>query len=210
MGVPETPNETPPEPAHAAAKELLLADLQRFEESMWRSEDIGEKRFNFFVTLITSVAGGLGAISALGTGSNLPLSLGQLTCFASIALLLFGLLSFFRMRHRDSVTKGYKGTTKYVRDFYLALFAQETPQLVTYKLPLKQPDGSGAFEKLKRGGYTVSVAMMNGALLMVAVLALEVQCAIAWIQPAIAAACGVALAAVLCAIPEKPPAGSSN
>jgi hypothetical protein len=31
------------------AKDLLIADLQQFGESLWRNEEVGEKRFEFFV-----------------------------------------------------------------------------------------------------------------------------------------------------------------
>ena len=39
--------------------ELLLHDLDHFGESLWRNEETGEKRFDFFLTLVTAVAGGL-------------------------------------------------------------------------------------------------------------------------------------------------------
>ena len=39
----------------AAAKDVLLAELQIFESAIWRSEETGEKRFHFFITLFTAV-----------------------------------------------------------------------------------------------------------------------------------------------------------
>jgi hypothetical protein len=46
--------------ADSVLKDLCLADLQRFEEAMRHNEDIGEKRFNFFMALVTAVCAGLG------------------------------------------------------------------------------------------------------------------------------------------------------
>ena len=34
-------------------KDLLLKDLELFEGALGRNEEIGEKRFSFFVTLVT-------------------------------------------------------------------------------------------------------------------------------------------------------------
>src|SRR5262249_16055972 len=101
------------------SQELLLADLEHFGDSISQNEDIGQKRLNFFVTLITAVAGGLVAL-----WSNEKLSdeirdlLPGLTRYACLALLIFGLGSYFRMLHRDRVTEGLKRTTRYIRDRY--------------------------------------------------------------------------------------------
>jgi hypothetical protein len=43
--------------ASAALRDLFLADLERLEESIWRNEEIGEKRVNFLVTFATAVGG---------------------------------------------------------------------------------------------------------------------------------------------------------
>lgn len=44
------------------AKDLLLADLEYIRASFWKNEDIGEKRFGFFVTVVTAVVAGLVAL----------------------------------------------------------------------------------------------------------------------------------------------------
>ena len=79
-----------------SSRELLLADLEHFEESIWRNEEIGEKRFNFFLTLVTAVAGGL---LALWTGDRVPADfrarLPALTWQSNLALLILGLLTYF-------------------------------------------------------------------------------------------------------------------
>jgi hypothetical protein len=44
--------------------EFLLAELEHFGQSLWRNEEVGEKRFNFFLTLVTAVISGLVALHA--------------------------------------------------------------------------------------------------------------------------------------------------
>src|ERR1044071_6029218 len=44
-------------PGSEATKDLLFADLEYFGECEWRNEESGEKRFNFFITLVTAVEG---------------------------------------------------------------------------------------------------------------------------------------------------------
>ena len=44
------------------ATDVMLAELATFEAAIWRSEETGEKRFNFYITLVTAVAGGLVAL----------------------------------------------------------------------------------------------------------------------------------------------------
>jgi hypothetical protein len=65
MSVMDRPGGPPAEPpGNEAAKALLLADLEYFAECEWRNEEIGEKRFNFFMTLVTAIEGGLGALAS--------------------------------------------------------------------------------------------------------------------------------------------------
>src|SRR5881394_714629 len=99
----------------APSREFFLAELEHFEESIWRNEEVGEKRFNFFVTLVTAVAGGL---IVLWTSDKIPNDvrwrLPTLTWQACLALLVFGLVSYRRMIHRDRVTAEYQQTTNYI------------------------------------------------------------------------------------------------
>jgi len=46
----------------APLRDLYLADLERLQEAIWRNEEIGEKRFDFFTTFATAVGGGLEAL----------------------------------------------------------------------------------------------------------------------------------------------------
>jgi len=222
-----------PDDELSVTKELLLAELRTFEESIWRSEEIGEKRFDFFITLVTAVAGGLAALWTIKpTDNTLAMSPSELTCYASFGLLLFGILSYLRMRHRDSVTEGYKRATAYVRNFYRRMYSDSPPKLQDYDPPLKslgrdhQP-ASGAvvqpkkatlrvrmrrylakrIEKTMRGGYTVSLAVMNGLLLVVALWATDVG---GERNEKVAVAAGTLLMLLLCGVRDKPPNASEK
>src|SRR4051812_5602125 len=95
---------------------LLLADLNHFGESLWRNDEIGERRFNFFVTLAAAVMSGLATLYAakdlvLAKGTLLDVSRGALG-----ALFVFGLLTYLRLLHRNRVNQEYHRTLKYIRN----------------------------------------------------------------------------------------------
>jgi hypothetical protein len=167
---------------NTASRDLFLADLDRLEESIWRNEDIGEKRFNFFVSLATAVGGGLAVVWASDrTSEAFRAALTTLTPQALVALLVFGLVSYLRMIHRDKVTAEYKRDTKMVRRKYREVFQAECPELKEYKLEheIKQEIKSKAdaldnhrkrrlrdrWKRMNQMGYTQTLAVMNGILL---------------------------------------------
>jgi hypothetical protein len=182
-----------------ALKDLFLADLELLEESIWRNEDIGEKRFNFFVSITTAVVGGLVALST----SDRPTS-GMLRTapanIALVALLVFGLIIYHRLMHRDKVTAEYKRETRMIRQKYRELFQSECPGIETYKLErekkAEKEEGEGDLEyrwkRFKQMGYTQTLGVINGILF--ATLLMMSTC----ISRQAAAWSGVALSAVLC------------
>jgi hypothetical protein len=44
--------------------EFLLADHKYFADSIWKNEEVGEKRLNVFITLVTAVIAALVALHA--------------------------------------------------------------------------------------------------------------------------------------------------
>lgn len=157
--------------------EVLLAELQIFEEAMWRSEDTGEKRFNFFVTLLTAAAAGLVALwGATSLSDPVKNRLDEISAYVSGALLLFGLLTLMRMKQRDRVTAQYKRSTWFIRDLYRAA----NPELRCLRLPrpVNPSDARRAgyneesrgrpgtrWDRFRKGGYTISLGFINGILL---------------------------------------------
>jgi hypothetical protein len=167
-----------PEP-NAALKELMLADLVRIEEAVWRNEEIGGKRFDFFVTLVTAVVAGLVALWSTDRAKtqDFQASLTLLTGRATIAILIFGLVSHWRMVHRDKVTAEYKRTANTIRRTYRSIFRSGNSALSNYRLEFEIKNRSESFvrpwkRRLKRicqMGYTQTLAVLDGILLMVAV-----------------------------------------
>jgi hypothetical protein len=192
----------PADTRHAEMRELLIKDLELFEASIWRNEETGEKRFNFFITLVTTVIGGLAVLWASKELKADHATLKQITWQASLALMVFGLLSFRRMMHRDRVTAEYKKTTRYIRNMYRDSFAGTHPLFNQYQVPRERPKESALRARLRRifqGGYTPSLALMNGFLLTVALIAADE------ISEAASVGWGVALAVLLCVLGSVSP-----
>lgn len=161
----------------AGTNAVLLAELAVFEEAIWRSEDTGEKRFNFFVTLLTAAAAGIVALwSADSLSDAVESRLGEISAYVCGALLVFGMLTLMRMKQRDRVTAQYKRSTWYIRNLYRAAI----PELRFFRLPrpMKPTDALAEgfdaewrgntetrWKKFKKGGYTISIAFINGILL---------------------------------------------
>lgn len=154
-----------------SVKDLLIADLGHFGESRWRNEEVGEKRFEFFVTLVTAVAAGL-VVLASAEGrvfQTLKTTLPELAGQASLALLIFGLLTYFRMLHRDWVTTEFNDTTDHIRRLYTEIYKVACPELEDYVVPLgRHKNYKNKHMKIPsplRGGYAQTIAIIDGMLL---------------------------------------------
>jgi len=155
-----------------ATREIMLKDLEIIEESIRHNEDTGEKRFNFFITVVTAVVAGLVALWTQDYPEHeVPEHVVQVTKLACLAMLLFGLLSFRRMMHRDGVTDKYKRITHYIRRRYRDTFKEDVRALADYEVvemlepPKNRTDLEKRARRIVQGGYTPSLALMNGILL---------------------------------------------
>lgn len=153
----------------AETKDLLLAELGIFEESIWRNEQIGETRFNFFMTLVAAVIAGLVAFWTAEFPHGKPQWLENIEWEAGLGLLTFGLLTFRRMMHRDRITAEYKETTKYIRENYLRIL--QDSELKGFEIPrrLDKPikkDVPKRLNRVSKIGYTPSLGLINGVLLV--------------------------------------------
>ena len=159
-------------------QELLLHDLDYVRNSFWKNEEIGEKRFSFFVTIVTAVAGALVALSKIDSTM-----VSDVVPWALWFLLTFGLLTYARMLHRNAVSDNYKALSDYIWDTSLALC--QVLQDKSYKLDWKPKTGPS---KWARAGYADVIGVLNGALLF-GLLVFHFQ-----LGNAIAVASGVTLA----------------
>jgi hypothetical protein len=139
------------------AKDLLLADLQHFENAMARNEETGEKRFSFLISLLTAVGGGLGA---LYTSNDVdPARVSQVAAGASLALAGFAFLTFLRLVHRNRVTDEHKSTLRHIRRTYRELCSPLHAR--GYRVPVAGPRSRGVF----RGGYAEMTGVVTAVLL---------------------------------------------
>jgi len=141
--------------------DFLLAEYKNLAESFWHNEEIGEKRLNFFMTLVTAV---IAALVALATKQNDALPSADvklIAVYALLALLAFGLVTLMRLIKRNQTTDEYKRGMAKIR----AQFCESDVRLASY-----QP-----FEKrqrtLFRGGLVEMVAVIN-SLIVAALVAL--------------------------------------
>ena len=117
-----------------ALDDFLIAEHQHFAESFWRTEELGEKRLNFFISLLTAAAAGLVVLATAESGFTD--SHVQWVSFATgLALLLVGVSTFLRMLRRNEVTDQYKDAMNLVRESFRTRYALE---------------GYAPFEKLPR------------------------------------------------------------
>src|SRR5262245_49566590 len=120
-----------PDPKHPAdrppgAKEFAIEEYRGWLESMHRSEEIGEKRLEFFIAFTTAV---LGAVLALAKGAHgsdvvVPAEAIKLARWALPLLVVLGFLTFLRMLRRDSRTDLYKNQLKQIRVWFASSESQ--------------------------------------------------------------------------------------
>ena len=147
------------QPGPSNPMDFLIADLKHFGESLWRSEEIGEKRFNFFLTLVTAIIAGLVALHTNKEKLVVEVAmLGYVTSSGFGGLLIFGLLTYLRMLHRNRITDQYQRTLKHIRCQLLALH----PSLKGYEVP--QPINAGTW-KWFRGGLAETIGAIDAILL---------------------------------------------
>jgi hypothetical protein len=132
---------------------FLLVEYEHFADSFWRTEELGEKRLNFFISLLTAAAAGL-VILATSEKSGFSTSQVQWVTFATgAALLLFGVSTLLRMLRRNDVADQYKDALGLIRKSFSSRYGLEDYE---------------PFEKLKRklftGGLAQTAALLNSML----------------------------------------------
>jgi hypothetical protein len=173
--------------------DFLIADLAHFGESLWRNEDVGEKRFNFFIAIITAVISGLIALHTQGSTGVDPTTLKNITAGVLIGLLIFGLLTYLRILKRNRVADEYQRTLKYIRLQLLQL--PSVADVPKYKVPRKED--SGIWDWF-RGGLAETVGAINAIIFSGLLIVISVEMVWASIAGAI-----VLMIAWVIAVPRK-------
>lgn len=135
----------------ASEATIILADIAHFETKFAHNEEVGEKRLNYFLTLVTAAVAGL---VALHTADPSPEVNYSAVTTATLSLLwLMGVVTYFRMLQRNAVTDQYKQTLDDLRDRYAKLSAAGDYRVPT---PMRKP-----WHDFFRGGLADTAAAIT-------------------------------------------------
>jgi hypothetical protein len=157
------------------SEDFLLAEYQHLMNSFWQSEEVGESRVNFFITLTTAV---ITALVAIG-GNGIPVQDGEVDpifFWALVASLLFGVVTLGRIIHRNLESHKYLRAANRIRR-YFADRDQAILRYLYYGPYDDQPQRKKEWKKwykifsLGTGGLVEMVALMN-SLIVAALFAL--------------------------------------
>lgn len=163
-------------------KNLLLSDLKHFGESLWRNEEVGEKRVNFLLGLVTAVAAGLAALARSELAAERPTDVADATVAVLAGLLVVGVATYLRILKRNEVTDEYKSVVDYLREEYVKAAGAKS----RYELPF-----AGKGRSLWSGGLTTLVAAIN-SIIVAYIVAFESKFEFAGSKP-LMCVCGFAL-----------------
>lgn len=154
---------------------FLLEEYKHLTESFLRNEELGERRFNFFIALTTAVIGALAAIPKVFDGEVDLIFF----FFGLVAVFLFGVVTLVRIIRRNLVTDEYLRRLGRIRRY----FRDRDPKIQLY-LPYPPYDDKPQREKewngwkrcyttfsLEKGGFAEMIALVN-SLIVAALCAL--------------------------------------
>ncbi|MFX0087755.1 MAG: hypothetical protein ACFFAU_19040 [Candidatus Hodarchaeota archaeon] len=142
--------------------QFLLQEYQFFANSHWKSEEIGERRLNFFASLVTAVLAGLFVFLTNPPQSNSLIDKKLITIiayFILFALLLFGFLTLNRIIKRNFVSDGFKMDLERVRRYFKEEYRSS---LGDYELRHKIKP-----RNILTGGLADTIISLNSIIIMV-------------------------------------------
>ena len=169
----------PPHPDPALKREFLLRDLAYWSDSFWKNEELGERRVQFLITLVTAAMAGLAALYGYAREST-PLTDEQAATLvlrvalpALLGLLAIGAVTFLRMVHRDRVSDDYKDRADIVRRLVVgdvAHFWMSKPKcLENVERGIFPYVDADRRRKWSQGGLVITVTSLNTVLMAVLV-----------------------------------------
>jgi 8-oxo-dGTP pyrophosphatase MutT (NUDIX family) len=150
-------------PGSKGFEDMMRADFEHVGESLLRTEELGEKRVTFFITLVTATAGALGYF-----GEKIEPKFGptwrKLAAGALIVLLLLGLQTLQRVVARNAASDGFKLRLNQLRR-YFASGADETQRQFMAFDPDQPPSRKAArWPWTGKGGWLDTVVLVNALL----------------------------------------------
>ena len=155
------------------SKDYMIAEYQRLIDSFWKSEDIGEKRVNFFITLSTVVVTVLVALREKEISNHID----QIFFLGLVILLLFGIVTLMRIIHRNLESHIYLRAAGRIRGY----FSDMDPQIQRYLFfgpfddqpQRKKRENKSEIFSFGTGGLVETVVLAN-SLIVVAILILSI------------------------------------
>lgn len=147
-----------------SAKDLLLADYKYLSECFWRTEEIGETRVKFFITLVTAVLAALATLTGIENNVVSEDSKFVIGIYTLSALLTLGIITLFRIIKRNRASDSYKRDMDEIRQRFKDYF-DETSILSGYKpfgkTSTNLRSSTKSVYRRKIGGLSYTVAAMN-------------------------------------------------
>ncbi len=143
----------------ANVKELLLEDYRILADTLWKNEQTGETRVNWYIGIVTATVGGL--VGLTSSEHRPPAASLRLIFLASfLALLTFGIVTLLRIMKRNATTDGYKKDSEAIRQMFQEHFNHE--RILSVYSPFGGSDNKGVARKF--GGLAHTVLMINSLL----------------------------------------------
>jgi hypothetical protein len=138
----------------------LLAELKYVTDSYWKSEELGERRLTFFITVAAAVMGGL--VTMEKDAQVVPTNpLGVLgAAFGAVTLWLLGLVTIRRMQRRNEVRDDYRRAADKIR-IYFGERSFEVQRYMPFDPTKSIPPRARRGSRLGRGGLLETAILMT-------------------------------------------------
>jgi len=147
----------------SAAKEFLLAEYKYLCDCFWKNEEVGEKRVQFFIMLVTAVLAALATLIAKTMDQNCSGNVLGIVLFSLAALFIFGMITLLRILKRNAATDGLKRDLAEIRRRFQIHY--DDSRVLTGYGPFGESSERSPHPFRKMGGLAHTVAAMNGIIL---------------------------------------------
>ena len=145
-------------------REFIMAEYNRYADLFKFSEEAGEKRLTFYMSLVTAIVGGIVALYAKGDiGASDDFSfLSILILIAQAGLLSVGHLVYMRMVKRNETTDNCKNNMDWVRKIMIAAHRGSAESLNEFRrIEVHEPPPDKPQPERKPGSLKDIVAIIN-------------------------------------------------
>lgn len=142
---------------------FLLAEYELVNQRIAESEELGNTRVNYFLTLTTAVIGGSGIANIISAQHGNGIQINLTLTVALTALLAYGLITLARILHRNGITDELKRKSDQIRSF----FVERDPtirQFVAFDPAKQSPTRTAKWKHpftVGSGGLVQTVALLN-------------------------------------------------